>query len=175
MKKKGDVWISAVLYMGLGVLALTLILSAGMPLVEKLKDKNIISQTKSLFFVIDENIRGVTNEGPGSRRYLDPVTLGKGEMYVEADRVWWKMKTTIKIMEPGIISREGSLALAENETLIVNEYLMNIFADYNEIAKIELISEYDNPFQGSYTMAIKNTGRFTTTDPVVPIVEIEVK
>ncbi|MFH0752745.1 MAG: hypothetical protein V1914_04080 [archaeon] len=174
MKKKGDIWISAVLYLGLGVLALTLILTAGMPLVNKLQDKNVIAQTKTLIFTFDENVRGVTNEGPGSKRFLSPFEVSRGDFYVENNRVRWTMKTPVKLMEQDITIREGSLILAENETIIVDEYLMNIYADYDNIAVLNLVSEYDNPFQGTFSVAIKNTGTF---DPVsdLPIVDIEIK
>ena len=37
MNKKGQVWISAALYTALGVILVTLILSVGMPFVDKLK------------------------------------------------------------------------------------------------------------------------------------------
>ena len=105
MNKNGDIWISAVLYLGLGLLVITLILSAGMPLVDKLKDKNVISQTKTLLFAVDENIRAVTSEGPGSRRLLSPFDIGKGEIYVEPNRIRWQMKTPAKIMESGIVMK----------------------------------------------------------------------
>ncbi len=174
MKKKGDIWISVVLYLGLGVLALTLILSAGMPLIDKLKDKNVIAQTKSLMQVVDENIRTVTTEGPGSRRFLSPFEVRKGDLRVESNRIWWQMRTPVKIMEVGILSKEGSLSLAENETNIVNEYLMDIYLDYDSIAKLNLVSEYANPFQGVYSMAIKNTGTYDAVTKL-PIVDIEIK
>lgn len=174
MKKKGDIWISAVLYIGLGVLALTLILSAGMPLVEKLKDKNVITQTKNLFFIVDENIRGVTNEGPGSKRFLDPFEIGKGEVYIEENRIRWQMKTPVKLYQEGIIFPEGALSLAQNETLIVDEYLMNIYADYDNIAKLRLVSEYASPFQGIYSLSIRRTSEFDSATQL-PVVEIEIK
>ncbi len=174
MKKKGDIWISAFLYLGLGVLALTLILTAGMPVVDKLKDKNVITQTKSLFFTLDENIRGVANEGPGSKRFLSPFDVNKGELNVEKNRVRWQMKTTAKLMEKDLIMREGSLALAENETLIVDEYLMNVYADYDNLATLNLVSEYDNPFQGSFSVSIKNTGTFDQ-ETGFPIIDLEIK
>ncbi len=174
MKKKGDIWISAVLYLGLGVLVLTLILSAGMPLVDKLKDKNVIAQTKGLFSVIDENIRAVTNEGPGSRRFLSPFEVRKGDLYIETGRIRWQMRTPVKIMESDIVTKEGALALAENETNIVDEYMMNIYADYGSLAQINMVSEYSNPFQGIYSVSIRNTGTFDQTTKL-PIVDIEIK
>ena len=48
--KKGDIWISAALYFGLGIVVLSLILAAGLPVINKLRDKNIIIQTKEIMF-----------------------------------------------------------------------------------------------------------------------------
>jgi len=174
MKKKGDIWISAVLYLGLGVLALTLILAAGMPLVQKLQDRNVITQTKNLMSTVDENIRAVTNEGPGSRRFLDPFEVRQGDLYVESNRVRWELKTSVKLLESGITLKEGSLTLAENETNIVDEYLMNVYTDYDNIAMLDLDSEYENPFQGIYSFTITNTGGFDP-DSGLPIVKITIR
>ena len=57
--KKGDVWVSAVLYIALGMVLITLILSAGLPLIEKMRDKNTIVQTKNLLFNINANIETI--------------------------------------------------------------------------------------------------------------------
>lgn len=173
MRKKGDIWISAVLYLGLGVLVLTIILSAGMPLVDKLKDKNVIAQSKNLFAIVDENIRAVTNEGPGSRRFLSPFEIKKGDMYITENRFRWELRTPVKLMEPGLIIKEGALSLSQNETNIVDEYIMNIYTDYDRIAELVLVSEYANPFQGVYSIAIRNTGEYDATSGL-PIVDIEV-
>ena len=44
--KKGDIWISAALYTALGLILITVILSVGMPFVNKIKDRNTVLQTK---------------------------------------------------------------------------------------------------------------------------------
>ena len=43
--KKGEVWISAALYFGLGIIIITLILTAGMPVINKLTNRNTINWT----------------------------------------------------------------------------------------------------------------------------------
>jgi len=57
--KKGQIWISAVLYIALGVVAISIVLSAGVPLINKIKDKNTIVQTKDILFAVDNIIRKV--------------------------------------------------------------------------------------------------------------------
>ncbi|MFH1638086.1 MAG: hypothetical protein ABIB71_06690 [Candidatus Woesearchaeota archaeon] len=100
--RRGQIWISVVLYMALGVIALTLILTAGVPLVQKMKDKNTFAQTKSLFFTLDSNIMAVTNEGPGSIRLLTPFEIKEGNFYVDDENeiIKWNMKTSAKLLEP---------------------------------------------------------------------------
>lgn len=86
LNKKGDVWVSAVLYFGLGIVVLTLILSVGMPVVNRLRDKNIATQTKDVFSSLDSNIREVARGGPGTQRILQ-LQMQKGEMKVYDQRV----------------------------------------------------------------------------------------
>ncbi|MBS3172364.1 hypothetical protein J4438_02180, partial [Candidatus Woesearchaeota archaeon] len=64
MKKKGDVWVSAILYTALGVVLLTIILAAGLPAIQKMKDSYTSKQTKELMLVLDKNIKTVYHEGP---------------------------------------------------------------------------------------------------------------
>ena len=40
IKKSGQIWISAVIFITLGIVAISLILAAAIPLVGKIKDKN---------------------------------------------------------------------------------------------------------------------------------------
>ena len=54
--------------MALGVIVLTIILAAGVPMIQKMKDKNSFSQAKTVFFTLNQNINDVINEGPASRR-----------------------------------------------------------------------------------------------------------
>ena len=81
MIKKGDIWISAVLYMGLGIIILTIILSAGLPVINRIRDKNLAIDTKESMFTIDKNIREVYNEGPGSQRPLI-LEIKKGDFNI---------------------------------------------------------------------------------------------
>ena len=44
--KNGQTWISAVLYIALGTILLTIILAAGLPVINNLRDKNVVIQTQ---------------------------------------------------------------------------------------------------------------------------------
>ena len=68
--KKGQTWISAVLYIALGTVVLTIIIAAGLPVLNKLRDRNAVLQTKEVLFELNNVIRTVVSEGPGSQRSL---------------------------------------------------------------------------------------------------------
>lgn len=190
MNKKGDVWISVVLYTAIGVVALTLILGAGLPLIQKMRDKNTVAQTKTLMAIVDENVRAVISEGPGSKRFLSPFEIKAGDMYVDStsDRMYWIFKTTAKLTEsrwdsngnptvdanndniPDVPEfREGAIRIYSNESIIVDEYILVMGVDYTGIADLTLTSNFASPFKGLYSMAIKNTGTFVGSMPVIDI------
>ena len=85
---KGQVWISAVLYIAIGIVAISLILSAGLPLIYKMRDRNTVMQTKDLLHTFDSSIRQVASEGLGSQRVLDPVIIKGGKLSVEKDSIF---------------------------------------------------------------------------------------
>ncbi|MEA3378755.1 MAG: hypothetical protein U9Q69_03885 [Nanoarchaeota archaeon] len=173
MKKRGQIWISAVLYLALGVIVLTIVLSAGVPLIQKMKDKNIVTQTKNIFFTLDENVKAVVNEGPGARRYLSPFEIKAGDFYVdnETSRFLWNYTSSAKLLETdGFVLEEGAVKLQNYQTLVEDEFIMNIALDYSEILQFSLNSEFQNPFSGIYSLAITNTGSYTDVNK--PIIEI---
>ena len=68
MDKKADIWISAILYIGLGVILLSIVLAIGIPTVNRIRDKNTAIDTENLMNELDSNIRTVYSEGTGSKR-----------------------------------------------------------------------------------------------------------
>jgi len=181
--KKGSLWISAVLYIALGVVVITLILSAGIPLINKMKDQNIFSQTKKLMFVIDENIKEVTNEGPGSKRFLSPLEISEGELIIddETNNITWKMITTNRLFEPNSLTTaeenklrfvEGSLVMWLDETRNEDEYQINLELPYTSTADIILSSESGSPFIGKYSLSIYHTGEYDEDDTPKILLEL---
>ncbi|MDP4012169.1 MAG: hypothetical protein Q8R00_01000 [Candidatus Nanoarchaeia archaeon] len=168
MRKKGDVWVGAVLYMALGVIAITVILAAGLPLIQKMKDRNTIAQTKELMQVLDETIRRVASEGPGSQRQLSPFVIKSGELYIDekdaigvgSNTISWKSKTGALIMEPGFDKKEGNLEIRLDLTNVEEEYDIRMRLDYREFLDANLVSDFGNPFTGEFSLLVKNTGKF---------------
>lgn len=189
--KKGDVWISAVLYMALGVIVLTIVLAAGVPMIQKMKDKNSFAQAKTVFYTVNENMKEVINEGPGSRRFMSPFEIKSGEFDIDTtnNQVIWSMKTQAKMMEPSYYFtdkpmeddpdcagttgipcfREGDLFLFAQETNIVDEYVANLKLSYNGIAHLQLESPFTGPFAGTYSVSIEHTGTYTDDLPNIKI------
>lgn len=179
MNTKGDIWVAAVLYMALGVIAITVILGAGLPLIEKMKDRNTVAQTKDLMQVLDETIRRVASEGPGSQRQLSPFVVKVGELTIdeidaaeqEADSIYWTSKTKALIMEPGIKKKEGNMEVSLELTNIQDEYDIKLRLDYAEFLDVDLVSDFGNPFSGDFSLLIRNTGKFDE-DTNLPTIEI---
>lgn len=166
--KKGDIWISAVLYIALGVILITLILSAGLPLIDKMKDRNIIQDTKTLMYSIDNNIKQVAREGPGSKRFLT-LSIEEGNFYIENNKITWKKETKSKLIEPNIQFEEGSLNILLKTTETEDEYEINLELDYSNNLNINLISQYNNPFRGKYGLSIEHSGTYIENKPVITL------
>ena len=178
MKKKGDIWVSAVLYIALGMIAITVILAAGLPLIQKMKDRNTVAQTKELMLVLDETIRRVASEGPGAQRQLSPFVVKQGQLFIdEADAagkgsnvIKWVSETSALVMEPGIDKKEGNLIVRLEETHVADVYQIQLKLDYTDFLDIQLKSDFGNPFSGEFSLLVKNSGKFGDND--LPVVEI---
>lgn len=166
--KKGDVWISAALYFGLGVVVLAIILAAGTPVINKLRDKNIAVQTKEVMFTLDNNIREVARGGPGTQRLLH-VDIKKGNFNVEVpDKIIWTYKTRAILSEPedvvdwidGTPIKEGNLNIMTKGK--GSPYDVAIWLDYTD--QVELINDVST-VQGSTDLIITNAGNSEGINP----------
>ncbi|MBI2663435.1 hypothetical protein HYX15_02790 [Candidatus Woesearchaeota archaeon] len=166
---KGQIWISAVLYSALGIIIITIILSAGLPLINKIRDRNLVTQTKDIMRTLDDNIKKVANEGPGSKRFLSPLIIDGGELIIDEtnERLLWSLQTKNKLAEPDIVFDEGSLKLFLNKTTVEDEFLVNLELIYKDVYDIKLSSEFENPFIGEYSVSIENEGTYTNSKPVI--------
>lgn len=157
--KKGETWISVVLYIALGTIVLTIVLAAGMPVINKLRDKNIVSETKDVFHQIDETVRTVVNEGPGSQR-IRTVQINKGLFQVDpsTDSIGWLMDTKYIESEPGIVIKEGTLdILSYEDKYVIGKYWTSLNLTYANIADIQLDST-SQTFTGRFDLVIRNDG-----------------
>ena len=119
-QKKGQIWISAVLYFLIATVIITIMLEAGMPLVDQMKDKSIFSQTKNQFIEISQQIRDISAEGEGSKRII-PIQIKKGELSVDNQKLQWEMDTKAKILEPRSVVKLGDLTISSDNDVSAEE------------------------------------------------------
>ncbi|MEK6862083.1 MAG: hypothetical protein AABY07_09035 [Nanoarchaeota archaeon] len=168
--KKAEIWISAVLYMALGVILLSVILAVGVPAVNKARDKAAITQTKEVFVKLDQNIRAVYNEGPGSQRPVQ-IEIGRGQFSIDNtnEEISWELETQSLLSQPGIPIQEGNLIVLTQETSIKENYLVILKLNYLSTLDINYLGS--GTFTGSRNFLIQNTG-LNTSIPVITITEI---
>lgn len=167
MQKKGDVWISAILYFGIGIVVLTILLTAGLPVINKLRDKNVIIQSKELMHALDENIREVMKEGPGSQRIVT-VNLKKGSLEINNNKVKWTYdRSKIPISEPnpigtpnngGVVAEEGNLAVKTTQGSEKGIYIVEIYIDYKDLAIVEREAGSSTTLVGLTDLLVRNEG-----------------
>ncbi|HLD10738.1 MAG TPA: hypothetical protein VJB89_01540 [Candidatus Nanoarchaeia archaeon] len=152
MNKKGDsTWISAVLYFGIGIIIISILLAAGTPVVNRIRDKNTILQTKETMSNLDDNIREAIRGGPGAQRVVN-LDLSGGEFNIDPfnDLVYWKYDSKVLLGDVCDQLDSGDIVtvLTDCEDYIVNEgtlkqvivksttsdpYTIYIILDYNEV------------------------------------------
>jgi hypothetical protein len=111
--KKGDLWISAALYVVITVVIITIVLSAGIPMLDNMRDKNAFEDSKKSLLILDEHITEVANEGPGSQRII-PIEIKKGTLSLNDEGVTWSMKTKANIIDPRTKIKTGNLIVSSN-------------------------------------------------------------
>lgn len=119
--KKGDIWISAVLYMLIAVAVVLIVLKAGVPQVNKMRDQLLFSKARQTMLLLNDEIRNVANEGFGSQRIV-PIEIDSGVLKVEDNKLIWQMQTKSKIMEPRTKITLGNLIITANADVNVYEY-----------------------------------------------------
>ncbi|MBS3168047.1 hypothetical protein J4216_02915 [Candidatus Woesearchaeota archaeon] len=172
-KKGASVWISAVLYFGLGIIIISVLLAAGLPVVNKLKDKNIIIQSKEVMHKLDDNVREVVREGPGSQRIVT-VNIRKGSFVLDDQRetiAWNFNDSRVKISEEGIDVSEGKLIVRTDSTNTNNRYSINVYTNYSGFANITNKQGKSNTLVGLNDLIIRNEGVFNNA-VVVSIAEV---
>ena len=172
MKKEGQIWISAVIYIALGVIAIALLAAAAVPLVKKMRDRNTFEQTKDLMSEIDDAIRQVVAEGPGSQRFLSPINIKKGELYISGrgNDIQWTMETKAVLQEPNSEIESGGLILRfDEDELIKDQYDAEIaiesFTPRKIILYVNGVNDGEAPdLTGTFSITITNNGILVDSD-----------
>ncbi len=170
MQKKGDVWISAILYFGIGIVLITVLLTAGLPVINKLRDKNVIIQSKQVMHTLDDNIREVIKEGPGSQRIVT-VNIKKGTIIVDDELeeiVWTFQGANIPISEPDIEVAEGKIIIITKESAEGGKYDISIILRYGE-EDVDIIRGTGGAgsVAGIGDLVVRNNGAFDNKVQVV--------
>jgi len=159
VNKKGDIWVSAVIYIALGIIILSIVLAVGIPAIQKMKDNYVAKQTKEIMFNIDENIRSVYNQGPGAQTQIK-VKVGKGELNIDSeasDSIEWSMRTKALLSEPGEIVTEGPMEIETTQSPQEGEYETHLRLFYDPLV-IDLDFTGTNPVKGTKLFSIMNQG-----------------
>jgi type II secretory pathway pseudopilin PulG len=156
MDKKGDIWISAVIYIALGVIILSLVLAVGIPTIQKMKDNAVAKQTKELMLTIDNNIRTVYNEGPGSQRQVK-VKIGSGTFDIDQvnEIITWQTRTKAILSEPDVDITEGNLIIRTQTSVQKGEYDLILTLEYPEI---DITYDGIGSIKGTSLLSIINNG-----------------
>src|SRR3989338_5630861 len=124
MNKKGDIWVSAILYFGLGIIVIAILLAAGLTVINKLKDKNITE---------------VLNGGPGTQRIVT-LNLKKGEFRIdkESEEIIWNYRNSkVFLSEPnGIAVKDGKIDVITTKGTTKGTYDITLKLNYGDLANI---------------------------------------
>lgn len=158
MGKRGGIWVSAILYVAMGVVLLTIILAAGLPAIQKMKDSYTAKQTKDLMLRLDDNIRTVFHEGPSSQRTVS-LNIGRGEFIIdeEDDLILWNVESSAIISEIGVPVTEGNLQVLTSELGIKDKYRVDLQLNYSVVG-LNLTYEGPQKLSGNSKFSILNKG-----------------
>ena len=162
--KKGQIWVSAALYTALGLILITVILSVGMPFVNKIKDRNTVLQTKNILLEMDKLIREVGVEGVGSRRPFF-VDIEEGDFFINdegaKEEIRWSFISKDKlgiesgsnVGDKGPLITEGSLNL--QSTKVGQGFEINLWVEYKNGIVRNIESDLTQ-LSGQYNLIIEH-------------------
>ncbi len=113
LQKKAAIWISAVIYVLIGVVVLTIVIEAGVPMIKGLQERSNVNLARNTFTALDQQIQDVAKEGQGSQRVI-PLEVSDGTVKVEDGKLRWKIETNSKILEPHTRVELGNLVIASD-------------------------------------------------------------
>jgi hypothetical protein len=124
MFRKAEVWVSAILYIMIITVVLVIVLNAGVPMLEEMKDKTVFTRSKNTFLALNEQIIDVSEEGTGSQRVV-PIEIEKGSLELNDGALKWNMRTDAKILESGQQIELGNLYITSNADVSARSYTSN--------------------------------------------------
>lgn len=164
--KKGDIWISAVIYVLIGVIVLTIVLEAGVPFIRGLQERSNINRARNAFSSLDRQIVDVANEGQGSQRVI-PFEVSEGTIRVEDSKLRWKIETSSKVLEPRTRIELGNLVIASDVDVSAAEYGSSYIVQNSRIlVNFTRFGSVGNHTAGINTSSLINYVQFKDTGAV---------
>lgn len=144
--------------MGIGIVILVLVLSVGLPTINRIRDKNTASETQDIMLTLDKNIREVYSEGPGSKR-TSKIEIKRGSFQIDETKelMTWNFDTGVLLTEPNITIKRGTLEITSIPAKQSRKYQTTFVINYTGVVDLKL----QNPqtqFSGSNTILITNIG-----------------
>ncbi len=121
MNRRAQVWISAILYILIASLAVVLILRAGVPIIDRMKDRTSFSRQREMMLALDQHIEDLASEGIGSQRVI-PIEIRAGELKVVDNKLRWEFETDTKLIEPRTSLSYGNLQISSNADISSQRY-----------------------------------------------------
>ncbi len=113
MDLKGQIWVSAILYILIITVVMVLVLNAGVPILKDLQDKTVFTRSKNTFLALNQQINEISEEGIGSQRVV-PIEIEKGNLELRDGSLKWDLRTNAKILESGQQIELGNLYISSN-------------------------------------------------------------
>jgi len=107
--------LAGVLYVVIGLTAITIIFQVATPAISKLQDASAVDQARAALLNLDRLIRLVAAEGIGSTR-ITTLELRKGDLVVDSanQRLFYEITTPAAVVSPRTRQVLGNLILANN-------------------------------------------------------------
>lgn len=131
--------LSAAIYIGIAIAAVTTVVSIGGPAIEKMTDVAAVDQARDALANLDRIMRAVSAEGFGSTRVI-PLQLRKGDLLLDPTQniIYYELDTLAEVISPRtrrvfgniIMAANAISSAAENDTdfTLQNEHLRVVIA-----------------------------------------------
>lgn len=135
-RKAVSTLVSYVMIAAISVIAISVVLSIGLPAIDRAKEAALISEAKNIMQNIDTNARQVLFEGSGAQRVFSISSTG-GDYFAEksTDSIRFKLNSISGVIDPGTRRMEGNLLITAGTDVKASEY------DANSDGASELVLE----------------------------------
>ncbi|MEM4397302.1 MAG: hypothetical protein QW757_01600 [Candidatus Woesearchaeota archaeon] len=148
IKKKSQIWVSVIIYTLVSVLALTIVLNTGMPIINELRERASFNKIKDNMLFLDNTINDISKQAEGSQQNVF-FDVKEGEIYFKDDSLIWEIETSNNILKSKTSEKIGNLIITNSnvQTIEYDSYYIfknRIKNDSFEV-KINKINSKENP------------------------------